>query len=191
MWQLFFTFKDHLTKWLWRFLLLGFASILATGCASMSVLPAKKDSTDIAMKIHTDPPITEEFTNDIENVKKRLRSEVRMWEGTPHKIGGETRQGIDCSGFVQRLYRDIFGQRIPRSTKLQVKSGQSIEKNQLYTGDLVFFKSTFKRRHVGIYLGLGEFAHASASKGVTISSLQNPYWAQSYWTARRYLNASH
>ena len=104
-------------------------------------------------------------------------------------MGGTTRQGIDCSGFVQRMYRDILGRRIPRSTALQVKSGQPIGKNQLHAGDLVFFKVPYKGRHVGIYLGRAEFAHASTSKGVTISSLEDNFWRQSYWTARRYLNA--
>ena len=103
-------------------------------------------------------------------------------------MGGESRRGIDCSGLVQRLYRDIFGRRIPRSTNLQVKSGRPVGRHHLRTGDLVFFKVPGKGRHVGIYLGCSEFAHGSTSKGVMISNLEDPFWRQSYWTARRYLN---
>ncbi len=181
-------FKDRLQRWCRRLLPLGFIIILATGCASPSLHPARKDSTDFEAKIRLDPRITDALKNDPGKVEQWLRSEVQMWEGTPHQMGGETRQGIDCSGFVQRLYRDIFGQQIPRTTHLQVKSGQKIKKRYLRTGDLVFFKCAFKKRHVGIYLSQEEFAHVSASQGVTISSLQNPYWRQTYWTARRYLD---
>jgi lipoprotein Spr len=103
-------------------------------------------------------------------------------------MGGESRRGIDCSGFVQRLYRDLFGRRIPRSTALQVKSGRPVGSGQLRTGDLVFFKVPGKGRHVGIYLSRSEFAHASTSQGVMISNLEEYFWRQTYWTARRYLN---
>jgi cell wall-associated NlpC family hydrolase len=101
-------------------------------------------------------------------------------------MGGTTRLGIDCSGFVHRLYQDFFGQQIPRSTALLVKSGRPISKNQLRTGDLVFFKVPNKGRHVGIYLSRSEFAHASTSNGVTISSIEDHHWRRCYWTARRY-----
>lgn len=128
------------------------------------------------------------MVNNLESMEQRLRSELQQWEGTPHLMGGTSQRGIDCSGFVQRLYRDIFDRKIPRSTSLQVKAGKSIDKNQLISGDLVFFRLPHKGRHVGIYLGQAQFAHASTSKGVTISSLENRYWRNSYWTARRYLS---
>lgn len=101
-------------------------------------------------------------------------------------MGGNNLHGIDCSGFVQQLYRDIFGRLIPRTTALQVKSGSPVEKSRLCPGDLVFFRPPYKVRHVGIYLGRGEFAHASTSKGVMISNLTEDYWNRCYWTARRY-----
>jgi cell wall-associated NlpC family hydrolase len=126
-------------------------------------------------------------THSIEN---RLRAEVRTWRATPHKMGGTSRSGVDCSGFVQQVYRDVFHQSIQRTTALQVRSGRPVESAQLRPGDLVFFKPPDKVRHVGIYLGAGEFAHASASRGVIISSLSEDYWRNCYWTARRYLAPS-
>ncbi len=101
-------------------------------------------------------------------------------------MGGNSLRGVDCSGFVQQLYWDIFGRPIPRTTGLQVKSGSPVKKSRLCPGDLVFFKPPYKVRHVGIYLGQGEFAHASTSKGVMISNLAEDYWNRCYWTARRY-----
>jgi cell wall-associated NlpC family hydrolase len=103
-------------------------------------------------------------------------------------MGGTTRRGVDCSGFVQKLYKEIFGKLIPRSSTLQVRSGKPVAVDQLSPGDLVFFKPPYKKNHVGIYLGRQEFAHASTSKGVVISSLSDDYWQECYWTARRYLN---
>ena len=124
-------------------------------------------------------------------IEQKIRSEVLQWQGTPHRMGGTNQRGIDCSGFVQRLYRDLFERQIPRTTALQVQSGRWIDKQQLRTGDLVFFKLPYKGRHVGVYVGKAEFAHASTSHGVTISSLEEVYWRRSYWTARRYLSAAH
>jgi probable lipoprotein NlpC len=105
-------------------------------------------------------------------------------------MGGTSRRGVDCSGFVQQVYRVVFHQAIPRTTALQVRSGRPVGRSRLVTGDLVFFKPPDKVRHVGIYLGDGQFAHASTSRGVIISSLSEPYWRHCYWTARRYLASS-
>jgi murein DD-endopeptidase / murein LD-carboxypeptidase len=118
-------------------------------------------------------------------VEVRLRAAVRQWEGTPHRMGGTRRNGIDCSGFVQRIFDDLFNIQLPRSTALQVHAGEAVSRRHLRPGDLVFFHPPHKVRHVGVYLGSGEFAHASTSKGVTISRLSTTYWRHAYWTARR------
>jgi cell wall-associated NlpC family hydrolase len=94
---------------------------------------------------------------------------------------------VDCSGFVQRIYSDLFGIRLPRTTSDQVRRGQKITNGSLQSGDLVFFKHSRTGRHVGIYLSAGRFAHASKTKGVMISNLDEPYWRKGYWTARRVL----
>lgn len=173
---------------LW-WLLMGVTVIMVNGCAAppSRPVPARAESSDGQAQVHSEAPsaIT---AKDPGRVEQSLRSEVCQWEGTPHRIGGSNRRGIDCSGFVYRMYRDIFDQQIPRSTALLVKSGRPIGKKQLRAGDLVFFKVPHKGRHVGIYLSRSEFAHASTSKGVTISSLEDRYWRQCYWTARRYRN---
>jgi len=159
------------TAWKHWWLFIVFIIMMVSGCAGRSLIQEKLDTTNY----------------DFVLMEQKLRAEVGVWTGTPHQMGGTTMQGVDCSAFVQRLYQDVFNQQIPRTTYLQVKSGQFVEKDLLRTGDLVFFKYPFKGRHVGIYLDQGEFAHASTSKGVTISSLQNNYWRKFYWTARRYL----
>jgi cell wall-associated NlpC family hydrolase len=173
------------------FWLIGLVVVMAAGCAGTPSRPSTSaESAHGKARIHPEPPVatTAKTANDLGPVEQRLRSELRKWEGTPHRVGGTSLRGIDCSGFVQRVYQDIYGQQIPRSTAMQVNSGRPISKNKLRTGDLVFFKVPSKGRHVGIYLGQTEFAHASTSKGVTISSLEDHFWRRSYWTARRYLN---
>lgn len=124
---------------------------------------------------------------DAENtlLRQALIAQYKQWKGTPYRIGGQSRSGIDCSGFTQITYLDRLGIPLPRSTALQAKTGRAAPRNALRAGDLVFFKTGFKTRHVGIYMGNDRFLHASTSRGVMISSLSNPYWAKRYWQARR------
>jgi probable lipoprotein NlpC len=117
----------------------------------------------------------------------QLRTEVRTWEGTPHRLGGNDRQGIDCSGLVVQLYRDLFDTHLPRTTLALSKTGQPVDAGQFLPADLVFFRLPDGKRHVGIYLDGGQFAHASTRRGVMISRLQEPYWQATFWTARRLL----
>lgn len=117
-----------------------------------------------------------------------LRKEYSSWQGTPYRLGGENKKGIDCSALVQNIYRNSFNIKLPRSTKKQAETGFFIYKNNLKIADLVFFKTGWKVRHVGIYLGDNQFLHASTSKGVMISSLDNIYWRTKYWQSRRVLD---
>lgn len=120
-------------------------------------------------------------------VAQQLRSQLNEWKGTPYRYGGTTKQGIDCSAFVQITYRDIFRKDLPRSTEDQARIGNKINKNNLQAGDLVFFKTGSGQDgyHVGIYAENNTFIHASTSKGVTRSSLSNSYWQEHYWHSRR------
>lgn len=109
-----------------------------------------------------------------------LLSFYKKWQGTPHRLGGTNKNGIDCSGLVQRAYDEIFHVQLPRTTKKQQYAGIPIARDLLTSGDLVFFKNGFWGRHVGIYLENNSFFHSSKRKGVTISSLDDKYWASNY-----------
>lgn len=100
-------------------------------------------------------------------------------------MGGMSKKGIDCSGLVYVTYLSRLGMHVPRSTELQSSVGIPVKQSQLQPGDLVFFKTGLKQRHVGIYMGNKRFLHASSSRGVTVSRLDNVYWSRSYWKARR------
>ena len=119
--------------------------------------------------------------------QKRLAKHFRSWQRTPYRLGGNSKRGVDCSGFVQITYRDVFSKSIPRTTALLAKHGKNISPKNLKFGDLVFFKTSRKVRHVGIYIGRGKFIHASTSRGVMQSKLDSIYWKKHYWMAKRIL----
>ncbi|WP_417552971.1 NlpC/P60 family protein [Marinomonas fungiae] len=118
-------------------------------------------------------------------ITQHLYRQYQDWRGTPYAYGGMSKRGVDCSGFVYLTLRDQFGAYLPRTTEKQVQTGYHIDEDELAAGDLVFFKTGSKVRHVGIYMEDGKFLHASTSRGVIISSLDNVYWKEHYWHARR------
>lgn len=148
------------------------AGLLTVGCAGMGTT-----RTDTGI-IHVD---------EAEALAQRLRSEALRWEGTPHHLGGSSRQGADCSGLVKTVYADLFALDLPRTTSEQVQTGAEVRRDAWQPGDLVFFQISPRTRHVGIYVGDGEFFHVSSSRGATVSRLDAPYWRDRYWTARRVL----
>ncbi len=112
-------------------------------------------------------------------------SVYNQWQGVPYKLGGSNKRGVDCSAFVQIAYRDAWQLPLPRTTKMQSKVGENVDYENAKYGDLVFFKTSKSTKHVGVYLGNSRFMHASTSKGVIISRLDNPYWASTFWQFRR------
>ena len=107
------------------------------------------------------------------------------WKGTPYRLGGVSKKGVDCSGFVYLAYLNIVGDKLPRTVNAQRILGKEVPRNQLKAGDLVFFKTGRTTRHVGIYMSENRFLHASTKKGVKISNLNNVYWKSRYWFAKR------
>ena len=106
--------------------------------------------------------------------------------GTPYRLGGTTPTAFDCSGFTQYAFNKE-GLSIPRTTGQQMATGTPVSKSNLEVGDLVFFNTSGRGvSHVGIYSGSNNFIHASVSKGVMVSSLNDPYyWKSRYIGARR------
>ena len=116
-----------------------------------------------------------------------LIEQQQDWAGTPYQLGGLSRSGIDCSGFVQKTFADRFNIALPRTTKAQANIGQRVAKSEIQTGDLVFFKTGRGPfgYHVGIYVKDNQFLHASTKGGVIYSSMNSPFWQKSFWQARR------
>jgi probable lipoprotein NlpC len=121
-------------------------------------------------------------------VTQALYAQFQEWQAVPYQSGGLSKLGIDCSGFVYLTYLTKLGIKLPRSSDEQMRTGQTIAAEQLRSGDLVFFITGRNSQHVGIYLEDRHFLHVSEIKGVTISSLDDRYWAQKYWKAQRVLS---
>lgn len=118
----------------------------------------------------------------------QIESQAHKYIGIPYKYGGTTTSGFDCSGYVQQVFQDL-NVSIPRDTKSQYKVGQTVSKSNLAVGDLVFFNTSGSGvSHVGIYIGSNNFIHAATSKGVSVSSINDPYyWGSKYIGAKRVL----
>jgi lipoprotein Spr len=119
-----------------------------------------------------------------------LYSEASKWLGIAHRYGGNTQKGIDCSGFVVQIYLKVYGKQLYRSSANILKYNcKKIQRNNLKEGDLVFFRTDGGRggipNHVGIYLKNNKFVHTSISKGVTVSSLSEPYYIRTWITGGR------
>ncbi len=128
-----------------------------------------------------------EYWNNGVEVRSVLMRHFENWEGVPHRYGGTDRSGIDCSGFVQLAYRDLFNVNLPRSARDMSRIGESVGLDELRVGDLMFFRGAFSPNHVGIYLGDGTFLHVSSSKGVTRTRVDDSYWRKYISSARRVL----
>ncbi len=117
--------------------------------------------------------------------RSALYEQYQEWQGVPYRTGGESRRGVDCSAFMQLTFREQFAMQLPRDTDSQAHIGRAVSSRQLRPGDLVFFNIGRSTRHVGVMVEKNKFLHASSSKGVMISDLNQPYWQRYYWQARR------
>jgi cell wall-associated NlpC family hydrolase len=120
--------------------------------------------------------------------KSNLISYAYNFMGIPYVWGAEGPRSFDCSGFTMYVYKK-FGVNLPHYTGAQIGKGISVSRNNLKQGDLIFFNTTGKASHVGIYVGVGDFIHASSgSNKVTVSNLSQSYYNTRFAGARRIFN---
>jgi cell wall-associated NlpC family hydrolase len=111
--------------------------------------------------------------------------------GTPYRMGGNNRSGMDCSAFVISAFQGFIPLELPRLSSGQSALGEPVDNHNLKRGDLLFFQTRGRRiSHVGIVHeidtdGKIKFIHASSSRGVSISSLNETYWQNKYSFAKR------
>lgn len=130
----------------------------------------------------------EEVLSIVQDKDDGLGTVFQRWQGVPYRLGGETLNGVDCSAFVQIAFKDVWQIPLPRTTRSQSQTGFEVNYQNAQRGDLVFFKTSRTSNHVGVYLGDKKFMHASTSKGVMISRIDNPYWASKFWQFRRIIS---
>ena len=136
--------------------------------------------TNFKYAIRLDVPV-ENLLNTI------LYETIDHWWGTPYRMGGTTKKGIDCSAFVQTLILGAFAVQLPRTAYAQKSFSSWIPVADLKEGDLVFFNTRGGVSHVGVYLQNNKFVHSSTSKGVMISDLNDGYWSRKLIGAGRVL----
>jgi uncharacterized protein YgiM (DUF1202 family) len=136
------------------------------------------------------------ITTDPETIESRERFFAKAGKisglalrylGIKYRYGGSSLRGFDCSGFTMFIYSQ-FGWKLPHNAAAQMKMGMAVNKEELLSGDLVFFRTlnSHKINHVGIYLGNGDFIHASSGAGVVkVSNMNNGYYKYKFYSARR------
>lgn len=111
--------------------------------------------------------------------------------GLPYRAGGTSpTSGFDCSGFVQYVFKHAANVDLPRTSRDMAQVGQSVSRDNLRPGDMVFFAHTHgggnRISHVGVYVGEGRFIHSpSTGKTIQINSMDSGYWSSKFVTARR------
>lgn len=118
----------------------------------------------------------------------KLDDFIQEWWNVPYKYGGNSKKGIDCSRFTQQLYKEVLGKDIPNVSWKQWEVTKRIPKDNLQTGDLVFFKSKISPSgwHVGLYLRDNLFIHAANRKeDIIISNLDEENYKLNYKGAGR------
>lgn len=117
---------------------------------------------------------------------KQLLDAVDEWYGVRYRTGGNTKSGVDCSGFTVAVYASVYGITLPRVSKEQYRISRKISITELQEGDLVFYRTRGSGvSHVGVYLGNNRFIHASVSRGVMVNSLFDSYYVQRFVGAGR------
>ena len=188
---------------------IGAASLEGCSTASPRFRAAEEDESRYASRIREEERRWDDQPVDVSTVARSYRAgrDSSHWDdellpaslnrdrvlldivsllGAPYRYGGNDRAGIDCSGFTKQVYESAAGRALPRSTREQYRQGESVERDGLRFGDLVFFNTTgASPSHVGIYIEDDLFAHASVTYGVTISSLESTYYRERFVGARR------
>ena len=171
-----------------RIVLIATTLLFVASCATKHSVTIPHDRSAAHHPVQTNTgSISSHRTTEQATVTK-LSLFYQDWQHTPYKYGGNSKKGIDCSAFSQRIYKHVFSRTLPRTVATQINVGQKVSRTQLHPGDLVFFKTGRTTRHVGIYLRDDTFMHASSSSGVMQSKLSNRYWSRHFITARTLYN---
>ncbi len=160
------------------------AAVTPLWAVQASTLPSAAEVATASETKHSwKPRMLEELSPRqlLTSIANRLR-DIRYRRG-----GRDPESGFDCSGFVRYVFQHGLNADLPHSSAAQFHVGRKIDRKELRSGDLVFFRIAGKSiSHVGIYLDDGRFIHApSSGKRVSVSSLSEPYWAKRYAGAKR------
>ena len=173
--------------------LLPFILFLASCGSSKNVVVKRNPYKKTVVKEEGLKTFNSNFRGALDSRRNELLKDSEKYLGAPYKYAGNTSSGFDCSGFTLKVYTEN-NTKLPRRSEDQAKSGEAISVREIEPGDLVFFATAGGSNvtHVGIVHDIGndgeiKFIHASTSKGVMISSLNEKYWNKAFLFARRIL----
>lgn len=136
------------------------------------------------LSVQKEPSFLDRYAANAQELVVRALSFV----GVNYRRGGENPEtGFDCSGYVRYVFRESLGLLLPRTSRDISRVGETVKRDELQPGDLVFF-NTLRRgfSHVGIYLGEHRFVHSPASGGeVRVEDMRQSYWVKRFNGARR------
>ena len=162
----------------------------AAPCLATKPAPVERDGStftvvDASVEVEVAVPVTAPLSDRLQNLLIHAISLI----GVKYKYGGSSADaGFDCSGFVRHVFAVSTAIELPRNSYAMGKLGESVAKDDLRPGDLVFYNTLHRSfSHVGIYLGEGRFVHApSRGKSVEIVDMSDHhYWKRRFNGARR------
>jgi lipoprotein Spr/probable lipoprotein NlpC len=143
-------------------------------------------------KLKTDSPFLEEYSQKLQiqldsTCDPLFVATVAGWIGVPYRHAGYSKAGIDCSGFVSKIYKEVYDIDLTHSACQMIYQMKTlVKKSELRMGDIIFFRIHGHRiSHVGMYLKDGKFIHASSYNGITVNNLDAPYYKKAYYIAGR------
>jgi lipoprotein Spr len=153
--------------------------------AAEAVTKTAAPASEFGTTIETCTPLQFKYAQlmdmEVESVSSfDLLNFIEEWWAVRYRYGGTTKRGVDCSSYTGQLINAVFGYILPRTAREQYRVTQRISRDELAEGDLVFFNTRGGVSHVGVYLGNNRFTHSSCHSGVTISSLNDPYYSKKY-----------
>jgi lipoprotein Spr len=167
-----------------------FSILTVLSISSATFAQTKKEGS----KVEDPDNLASQYFSQVMGVAVNATSNLKLykfiyeWIGTPYRFGGNTQKGIDCSAFTKAIYDKVFNTSILRNSRDIFGMVDPLSKDELKEGDLVFFKIKSRSiSHVGVYLGENRFAHASSSRGVVISNLNEPYYSRYFYKGGRIL----
>ena len=175
------------------FLPLGTALLMVSCGTSKPVTVKRSVPTKTVAKSPNLRTLDSRYSGSASATVREILKDAEKYLGAPYRPGGNTPAGFDCSGFTVKVFAES-DLKLPRRSADQALVGDKIEIRSVRPGDLLFFATSGPGRvsHVGIVHHIGndgevKFIHASTSKGVIISSLNETYWNKNYLHATRVL----
>ena len=178
------------------FFLLACTAVVLVSCGASKPVAVNKNKpvpTKSVPKTSNLRTLESNYKGGVDIFVKDLLKDAEKYLGAPYKYGGNTSSGFDCSGFTTKVFAEN-SYKLPRRSEEQASFGKKIDISKVKPGDLLFFATSGGKKvsHVGIVhnvrsSGEVQFIHASTSKGVIISSLNEKYWNNAYLHAQTVL----